>query len=267
MFPGQKWRFDDVCAPKRPPRYLLSCIERYVTPPVWDFLSSITGAVVGLAGLYFGWLTSKDSRRQAERLAAQANEHARLLSEQSNAHARQMEEERRIHADRLVENERRHQQVKEAYVQIMRTVRLVSEKLNSDQWSPEDGSGDQGVGLADHIEDLAQASALADTFASHEVLRLFESWREIVAAADQASERMGVADDAGDTNAANKNRLMWRWRLRDLRLRSADARQALADAVSKEVGARRTKADESRTPQGKRVDGRLPTDHDEVHRQ
>ncbi|HEX6499843.1 MAG TPA: hypothetical protein VF054_12535 [Micromonosporaceae bacterium] len=204
-----------------------------------DWLSSILGAAVGFAGLFFGWLTGKQARDQAERLAAQANEHARLLSEQSDAHARRMEQERRAHADRLAEQQRRQQQIKDAYVQIMTTVRIVSEELKSDRWSPRSELFDPGPGMAAHAVELAHASAIADTFASEEVLRLFDAWRELVAATGQAAARVVALRDDPSTDATNEVAVTWRRRLRDLRLRCADARQALADAVAAEVGARR----------------------------
>ncbi len=181
-----------------------------------------------MAGLYFGWLSGKQSRDHAERLARHNDEHGRLMAEQRDAHARALEEDRHRHEQRMGEEERRQQRLAEAYLEIMTTVIRTSQVLRSDD----------GAMLV--RDDLVRATALAETFASPEVLGLFESWRDLVYRVLEADARVKAntaADEA--TQTAVDMRLHWRRQARDLRLREADGRRSLADAVSAELHARR----------------------------
>jgi hypothetical protein len=123
----------------------------------WDWLSPAVSGLVGVAGLYFGWLSGKQSRDHAERLARHNDQHSRLMTEQRDAHARAVEEDRRRHEQRMVD------------------VRLKT--------------------------------------------------------TDEAPAQAG--------QTAVDMQLHWRRQVRDLRLREADGRQALADAVAAELRARR----------------------------
>jgi hypothetical protein len=194
----------------------------------WDWLSAAVSGTVGVAGLYFGWLSGKQSRDHAERLSRHNDEHARLMAEQRDAHARTMEENRRLHEQRMGEEERRQQRLAEAYLEIMTTAIRIGQALRED-----------GGPVPVH-DDLVRATALAETFASRDALGLFEKWRDTVYRAIEADERF-KANSAADepAKAAVDMRLHWRRQVRDLRLKEADRRRALADAVSAELHARR----------------------------
>lgn len=56
---------------------------RGLCPPVEDAAAqaaAIGGSVVGVAGVYFGWLSSRGQRRHAERLAAGQHDHERRIA-------------------------------------------------------------------------------------------------------------------------------------------------------------------------------------------
>jgi hypothetical protein len=89
-----------------------------------------------------------------------------------------------------------------------------------------------------HGGELARAAALADTFASTEILERFSQWRETIRRAHGAIDRLVAASSATD-DPTSDNVVIWRRELRDLRLKATDARQALADAIADELGARR----------------------------
>jgi hypothetical protein len=193
----------------------------------WDWLSPAVSGLVGVAGLYFGWLSGKQSRDHAERLARHNDEHARLMAEQRDAHARALEEDRRHHEQRMGEEERRQQRLAEAYLEIMTTVVRTGQALRSDE------------GPALVREDLVRATAVSETFASLEVRALFESWRDLVYRVLEADARLKANADAEETgHTAVDLRLHWRRQVRDLRLREADSRRALADLVATELRAR-----------------------------
>jgi hypothetical protein len=198
----------------------------------WDWLSPAVSGVVGVGGLFFGWLSGKQSRDQAERLARHNDDHARLMAEQRDTHARALEEDRRRHEQRMVEEERRQHRLAEAYLEIMTTTIQTGNALR----------GDDGPLVV--REDLVRSTALADTFASPEVLGLFESWRDTVYRVLDADVRLKANADVDETgHTAVDMRLHWRRQVRDLRLREADKRKALADMVAAELRARRAPTD------------------------
>jgi hypothetical protein len=87
--------------------------------------------------------------------------------------------------------------------------------------------------------ELVRAQALADTFASPEVLRLFVSWRDTVEKILIADERLAAnpkAEEPGRTSVDLHRH--WHKQTRDLRLTEVDKRAALADAAARELGAR-----------------------------
>ncbi len=200
----------------------------------WDWISPAIGGAVGVAGLYFGWLTARQSREHTERLARQTNEHSRLLSEQADAHARNMEQDRHDHERRMAEEQRRQQRLADAYLEIVATAVRTSDALRRDAGAPE--APPRTV-----RSDLIRAQALADTFASQEVLQLFAGWRETV-------EKILIADERLTSNpkVAEPGRTPldmhrhWHKQARDLRLTEVDRRTALTEAAAAELGARQS---------------------------
>jgi hypothetical protein len=201
----------------------------------WDWVSSAVSGAVGIAGLYFGWLTGRQSREQTERLARHNSEHSRLLSEQSNAHARQMEEHQRDHDRRMLEEERRQQRLAEAYLEIVTTAVRMSESLRLDTDPPGPETSPSTV-----RSELIRATALADTFASPEVLTLFANWRDTVEKILVADTRLKAnpKTDPPGHHPVDLHR-HWHKQARDLRLVETDRRVALAEAAAQELGARR----------------------------
>jgi hypothetical protein len=205
----------------------------------WDWLSPAISGTVGVGGLFFGWLSGKQSRDQAERLARHNNEHARLMAEQRDAHTRLLEDDRRGFEQRMVEEERRQQRLAEAYLEIMTTTIQIGYSLRPTA-NPEGTAEDARPGVATVRVELVRATALAETFASAEVNALFESWRDLVYKVLDADVRFAANTDTPDGgHTAIDMRLHWRRQARDLRLKEADKRKALADLVAAELRARR----------------------------
>jgi hypothetical protein len=224
----------------------------------WDWLSPAISGTVGVGGLFFGWLSGKQSRDQAERLAEHNNEHARLMAEQRDAHTRLLEDDRRGFEQRMVEEERRQQRLAEAYLEIMTTTIQIGYSLRpavtpkTTAETPKTTADDSQPGVVAVREELVRATALAETFASADVNGLFESWRDLVYKVLEADVRFAANADTGQPgHTAIDMRLHWRRQARDLRLREADQRKALADLVATELRARRRAAATDRDTTGK----------------
>ncbi|MEV6849372.1 hypothetical protein [Actinoplanes sp. NPDC051411] len=188
-----------------------------------DWISSVSTAVVAVAGIAATYLTSAKGRDQAERLARDKTEHDR----------------------QLVEDERNQQRRSEAYVELLTYVELVGTAIR--RIVPGASVSDLG-NLEPADESVARAQALLGAYGSAASIAYFEVWQQttppivsellyLSAKGQSESQEQGTlvlstSRDDGVTAA-------WR-KMQEVKQREEQARRELADQLSAELlGTRR----------------------------
>jgi hypothetical protein len=182
----------------------------------WDWVVPAGSAVVGAAGLLFGWASTVRSQRQTAELAREGNRHAQSLAELAGEQARRLEEVRFEQSGR----ERRERRLEESYLEIATTVIRLSAL-------PEDDS-----------DELIRARVLVGLFALPDVREAFEAWADRFDKLRFAEARRSATDDTppSSTRDLHSPRDMWRRQSDDARLKEIDARERLIEAMSGHLG-------------------------------
>jgi hypothetical protein len=198
----------------------------------WEWVASVSSGAIGVAGVLFGWSSSRHSEQQTEALAEQGNRHARAMAELSNEHSRQLEQLRHEQAER----ERRRQRLEESYLEIATSVIRLSEAMREliDKARP-----GEPLDPPQYREELVRARALLSLFSVDEVRERFDAWEDQFHKLTYAVGRLVVAGEGRDASQAVENVRdlhsawdLWRRQTQDSRLREVDARERLLAAVS-----------------------------------
>jgi hypothetical protein len=190
----------------------------------WDWVIPAGSAVVGAAGLLFGWASTVRGQRQTAELAREGNRHAQALAESAGEQSRRLEEVRFEQAGR----ERRERRLEESYLEIATTVIRLSAVASPD--------GD--VLPPDDSDELVRARVLVGLFALPDVREAFERWMDRFDKLRFAQARRSATDETPPTSTRDLQspRDMWRRQSTDARLREIDARERLIEAMSRHLG-------------------------------
>jgi hypothetical protein len=186
----------------------------------WDWVIPAGSAVVGAAGLLFGWASTVRGQRQTAELAREGNRHAQALAESAGEQARRLEEVRFEQAGR----ERRERRLEESYLEIATTViRLSAQGADSPP--------------GDESDELVRARVLVGLFALPDVRETFEAWTDRFEKLRYAQARRSATDETPpkSTRDLQSPRDMWRRQSDDARLKEIDARERLIEAMSRHL--------------------------------
>jgi hypothetical protein len=188
----------------------------------WDWITPAGSAVVGAAGLLFGWATTVRSQRQSADLARESNRHAQALAESSGDQARRLEELRYEQSGR----DRRERRLEESYLEIATTVIRLS-----------GSASDDGDTRPEAVDELVRARVLVGLFALPDVREAFDRWLDRFDKVRFALARRSATDEAPpeSTRDLHSPRDMWRRQATDARLKEIDARERLVEAMSRHL--------------------------------
>jgi hypothetical protein len=180
----------------------------------WDWVIPAGSAVVGAAGLLFGWASTVRGQRQTAELAREGNRHAQALAESAGEQSRRLEEVRFEQAGR----ER---------LGATTVIRLSAV-----------ASPDGDVLPPDDSDELVRARVLVGLFALPDVREAFERWMDRFDKLRFAQARRSATDETPPTSTRDLQspRDMWRRQSTDARLREIDARERLIEAMSRHLG-------------------------------
>ncbi|WP_152547093.1 hypothetical protein [Amycolatopsis orientalis] len=181
-----------------------------------EWLGASIAGTVGLAGMFFTWLSSKQGRDHAERLAKDRFEHERKLAQEA------LEQER----------------LGDAYVRLLVMVercgawaQSVKPMLDTDPPQP--------VPPLPEIDAQTEVEAIVSAFGSKEARDRLDSWRNVV---KDIIAAVGLIDleraDALKGGSASVDFGQPYLKLRDLRPAERSAREELASQVARELGHR-----------------------------
>ncbi|MFI5583753.1 hypothetical protein ACIA5G_01860 [Amycolatopsis sp. NPDC051758] len=171
---------------------------------------------LGLAGMFFTWLSSKQGRDHAERLAQQRSRHERQLAKEA----------------------REQERLGGAYVRLL----VMAER--SGAWAQSvkpmmDTDPPQPVPPLPEIEAQTEVEATVSAFGSHEVRSRLDRWREVVRDIISAVGLIDLERDAAQKGHSGSVDFGQPYmKLRELRPVEREARRALADQVAAELGHR-----------------------------
>jgi hypothetical protein len=184
-----------------------------------DWITSIGGGLVAVAGLAFGWASSVRSQRQTAELAREGNRHAQALAELAGEQSRRLDQVRHEQGVR----DRWDQRLEEAYVQIATTViRLSTSVSDAGETEP---------------DELVRTRVLVGLFAEPLVHDRFDKWLDRFDKLRYALGRQSAADqkEPASTRDLDSTRDMWRRQANDARLKEVDARERLIGAMAADL--------------------------------
>lgn len=172
----------------------------------WEWVSPVSTAVAGVAGVYFTYRAGKQGRDHAEAVAINQTANARLLA---------------IDA-------RQQQRIENAYLEALNEAERVG------HWAQlvypfVDTNPPQQPPVLPSLEDQAKTAAVIHAFGSREVQQLLEDWRKVVVKMTTQASLIGM-QEAGISIKA-------RMTLEELRPNERGARLALGEQMSKELKA------------------------------
>jgi hypothetical protein len=178
----------------------------------WEWVAPAATAAatttVGVAGIFFTWLSGKQGRDHAETISGQQFAHARLLAKEA----------------------REQQRLETAYIALLE----MAERAG--QWAQlvlpmMDTSPPQPVPPLPSLEEQAHAEAVVRAFGSNEVRERMENWEAVLRRVVSTVEQVGW-EEADPRRASQRSP---RLTLEELRPQERVARQALAEQVSAEL--------------------------------
>ncbi|MGB8386684.1 hypothetical protein [Mycobacterium sp.] len=180
----------------------------------WEWVAPAATAAatttVGVAGIFFTWLTGKQGRDHAETISNQRLTHERLLAKEA----------------------REQERLENAYVELLR----MAERAG--QWAqmvyPVFQSGQPPSTPLPSLEVQADTEALVNAFGSAEVRELLETWRSVLR--EVISTVAQIQWEESDPTRASQQSP--RLTLESLRGQERTTREALAKQVAVELGQR-----------------------------